>query len=360
MVEHVCRDWITSIVLVKNITPVGCVKFIMASVLSIASTMELAWSQFQVSSVSVLNCSQVNKILILCNRSKALLAFKAMTVLFQLTTAYLIPVQIMVLASVKMVFTSATVLGYTVEYTVKRELITMEINECSSEPCFNEGFCVDLENDFACSCLNGFMGDLCEIDVNLCQNQPCLEYATCVDLDTRYVCVCPAGKTGSHCEEQVTPCVSHPCQNGGTCLNEGMLGEVRSMEFSYRCECVAGYTGVNCQLDVNECDSHPCSNNGTCHDLSNSYTCQCPPGFNGSQCESVEDPCVSSPCLNGGTCVDTDVIGQFKCQCTRDYGGRRCQDILQWCINCTCMNGGSCLDDICTCDCPKGFRGTVA
>ncbi|PIK45676.1 hypothetical protein BSL78_17454 [Apostichopus japonicus] len=327
-----------------------------------------------------------------------------MTVPFQLTTAYLIPVQIMVPASVKMVVTSATVLGYTVEYTVKRELTTvsrirarmvvasitpktnvyvmlvtlvnfvmyahsiipdhscilnlkavrlpvytsyrMEINECSSEPCFNEGICVDLENDFACSCLNGFMGDLCEIDVDLCQNQPCPEYATCVDLDTRYVCVCPAGKTGSHCEEEVTPCESHPCQNGGTCLNEGMLGEVRSMGFSYRCECVAGYTGVNCQLDVNECDSQPCSNNGTCYDLSNSYTCQCPPGFKGSQCESVKDPCVSSPCFNGGTCVVTEVIGQFKCQCTRDYDGSRCQDIIQWCINSTCMNGGSCSDII--------------
>ncbi|XP_071847584.1 uncharacterized protein [Apostichopus japonicus] len=244
--------------------------------------------------------------------------------------------------------------GYTGEFC------DMEINECSSEPCFNEGFCVDLENDFACSCLNGFMGDLCEIDVDLCQNQPCPEYATCVDLDTRYVCVCPAGKTGSHCEEEVTPCKSQPCQNGGTCLNEGMLGEVRSMEFSYRCECVAGYTGVNCQLDVNECDSQPCSNNGTCYDLSNSYTCQCPPGFKGSQCESVEDPCVSSPCFNGGTCVVTEVIGQFKCQCTRDYDGSRCQDIIQWCINSTCVNGGSCSDDqvISTCDCPNGFRGT--
>lgn len=68
------------------------------------------------------------------------------------------------------------------------------MNECSSDPCFNEGLCTDLINGFACSCLDGFTGVLCEVDVDLCQGQPCPEYSSCVDLDTRYLCVCPAGE----------------------------------------------------------------------------------------------------------------------------------------------------------------------
>ena len=37
-----------------------------------------------------------------------------------------------------------------------------DINECDSDPCFNNGTCVDKPNSFNCSCPQGFIGNRCE------------------------------------------------------------------------------------------------------------------------------------------------------------------------------------------------------
>ena len=38
-----------------------------------------------------------------------------------------------------------------------------DINECGSNPCLNGGGCTDGTNFYTCTCLDGFMGDNCEI-----------------------------------------------------------------------------------------------------------------------------------------------------------------------------------------------------
>lgn len=34
------------------------------------------------------------------------------------------------------------------------------VDECSTDPCQNEGRCVSTENDFTCDCKDGFEGDV--------------------------------------------------------------------------------------------------------------------------------------------------------------------------------------------------------
>ena len=41
-------------------------------------------------------------------------------------------------------------------------LLSTEINECASLPCFNGGTCVDKLNSFECTCNSGFQGKHCE------------------------------------------------------------------------------------------------------------------------------------------------------------------------------------------------------
>lgn len=46
-------------------------------------------------------------------------------------------------------------------------LLSVEINECSSRPCQNGGTCVDGANSFTCDCASGWTGTLCELGKNV-------------------------------------------------------------------------------------------------------------------------------------------------------------------------------------------------
>lgn len=38
---------------------------------------------------------------------------------------------------------------------------TIDINECESQPCQNNGTCTDMINDYHCNCTDGFDGKTC-------------------------------------------------------------------------------------------------------------------------------------------------------------------------------------------------------
>ena len=45
---------------------------------------------------------------------------------------------------------------------------TVNIDECASDPCQNGAECYDGLDEFACNCIDGFAGDVCDEDVDVC------------------------------------------------------------------------------------------------------------------------------------------------------------------------------------------------
>ncbi|XP_052271661.1 uncharacterized protein LOC127872369 [Dreissena polymorpha] len=75
-----------------------------------------------------------------------------------------------------------------------------DVNNCASYPCKNGGSCLDGREAFACSCNNGFTGDMCEINIDDCVGNSCQNGATCLDGDDSYTCQCNPQSNGSFCE----------------------------------------------------------------------------------------------------------------------------------------------------------------
>ena len=80
----------------------------------------------------------------------------------------------------------------------------MNINECESNPCQNDGICQDGDGGYKCICQPGFDGDFCQTDISVCNG------------------------TSDH----LPPSTIATCQNGGRCID--------GQGFDYFCECTAG------------------------------------------------------------------------------------------------------------------------
>ena len=51
-------------------------------------------------------------------------------------------------------------------------LIKLEINECESDPCINEGTCIDQIDSFMCDCVAGWTDDICQTGKYLYAHPP--------------------------------------------------------------------------------------------------------------------------------------------------------------------------------------------
>uniref|UniRef100_A0A8C3A642 Crumbs cell polarity complex component 2b n=1 Tax=Cyclopterus lumpus TaxID=8103 RepID=A0A8C3A642_CYCLU len=183
---------------------------------------------------------------------------------------------------------------------------------CDSQPCLNQGVCQDQFNEFNCSCIAGWEGELCEMEVNECSSGPCV-YGTCKDLLADYHCDCAPGYTGKDCQDEVDNCVEFRCVNGGTCVDtvehtahSSPLTHTCCSGESVECVCVCVCVCVSCcsvsqcciktllmcfrcETEIDECESRPCLNGATCLDRLNHFQCVCVLGFSGTLCESNKE-----------------------------------------------------------------------
>ena len=158
-------------------------------------------------------------------------------------------------------------------------LLHLDFDECASYPCQNRGNCIDGIDGYKCDCVPGHTGLFCEtgnpslcfisfsflrtdigigcgLDIGECTSVPCLNNGTCVDEINRFTCICERGFSGNVCETRkicitigkpftlwfsildIGECGYDPCQNGGTCIDEITF---------FTCICLRGYSGDVCE-----------------------------------------------------------------------------------------------------------------
>jgi len=134
-------------------------------------------------------------------------------------------------------------------YPLCQHEVDIGIDDCSPDPCQNNGNCTDGVNAYTCSCPAPFTGVDCE---NTVLGSGCSDDTDCATV-THAVCTSEEGaSSGCTCDvgfevnnetlptacNNIDDCSPNPCQNNGTCT-DGVN--------SYNCSCVGGYTGVNCE-----------------------------------------------------------------------------------------------------------------
>ena len=82
---------------------------------------------------------------------------------------------------------------------------SIDTRPCSSNPCFNEGICIqNLTNpdefSYHCDCSSFYEGSLCEHKRDVCKNETCSSNGNCIDFNNKPKCVCFSSYEGESCQ----------------------------------------------------------------------------------------------------------------------------------------------------------------
>ena len=96
---------------------------------------------------------------------------------------------------------------------------------------------MDNNLNYKCNCQEGFSGQKCEIEINECDSNPCQNNGHCFDQIGSYKCVCQIGYNGTNCEIESPGCKEK-------CSNEGTLKCYENKkDQNILCKCSPGYSG---------------------------------------------------------------------------------------------------------------------
>ncbi len=65
---------------------------------------------------------------------------------------------------------------YTNKYINDYQYFLVDTNECASNPCQNDGICVDGRNEYTCLCQTGFLGNNCQTGNGITAKQVIVSY----------------------------------------------------------------------------------------------------------------------------------------------------------------------------------------
>lgn len=158
-------------------------------------------------------------------------------------------------------------------------------------------------------------GNLCQMNINECASSPCLNQGTCVDGVASFTCLCEPPYSGPTCADFLTPCSPNPCANHASCVHtpdyqgyqcncqpgwQGKRQHISAQSLALKrllltnASCAFFTTGQLCNIDINECTSNPCKNRGTCANTLGGYMCSCRTGYTGPNCETDINDCSPS------------------------------------------------------------------
>ena len=150
------------------------------------------------------------------------------------------------------VFNSMTELK--IEEKVSLITSTYDMSACSSN-CSNHGNCAFKENIFKCLCDQFYMGPSCNVDTRPCSSNPCLNNGTCVDdfVNKTFKCECGINEDtnstlyyGKNCELKIDVCANEKCSRNGNCID---------FNNKPKCICFYLYNGTKCEIESTEIKS---------------------------------------------------------------------------------------------------------
>jgi len=121
---------------------------------------------------------------------------------------------------------------------------TGDMSSCLAN-CSNQGICtLNSAQKYVCQCNQYRTGSSCQIDSRPCSSNPCLNNGTCVNTnnETSFECICLNNVYyGIYCENKIDL-----CKNSTICFNN--QGNCIMNETEIMCKCKKDYSGINCEI----------------------------------------------------------------------------------------------------------------